>query len=479
MPMVRRHARTDSEFHYSAAMNVVSGNYVAARRLGVVDGVDYRYTGSVRFVHSQAIHAQLQTNNVVLLSNLGYSAGGELLNCNTFDVAVRAAVELQADKVICMHMEEVAALGLPEWLSVNSAQSMLQSLDPGWGGSGQVQRTPAFLDSTDSDTSEHDFQQQMGGSSNSGVGVTGGSGVATGGGTDSGTATAAAHGDEWDSSAQQMSTLRAVRITRGALKGETVEMIEGSDTEESSGVDHLSQQPMRRHSSRKSMRKPSKIPPAVIAAYEACRGGVTRSHLVDARIDGGLLLELYSRDGVGTMISADFYEGIRRAGALDVPAVQALLQPLEAVGIVVARSEAALTAEIDSFVVIERENRVLACAQLRALGASASGEYECVAEIAAFCVHPEFRGTGRGDSLLDWTEQDARCQGFDLIVLLTTRTADWFQAREFVPVGAAHLSDMLPESRQKKVDPKRNSQLYVKQLEAPTPGMKPGMRIGF
>ena len=52
----------------------------------------------------------------------------------------------------------------------------------------------------------------------------------------------------------------------------------------------------------------------------ACPAGVKRSHLLDARLDGGLLLELYTRDGVVTMISADFYEGVlvdpeRGAGA--------------------------------------------------------------------------------------------------------------------------------------------------------------------
>lgn len=477
VPMVRRHARNDSEFHYSAAMNVVSGNYVAARRLGVVDGVDYRYTGAVRFVHSSAIHAQLETKNVVLLSNLGYSAGGELLNCNTYDVAVRAAIEVKADKMICMHMEAVEALGLPEWLSVNAAQSLLQSLDPGLAGGGQMRGTPAFLDDTDS---EHDEQQGGGGAE----GLPTGKGEGVSGGRGGGTAAGGLGGAD----REPMSTLRAVRITRGALKGQTVEMTESSDAEDSVYQDgsETGNKSQRRRSRRKSgrkglneLRKASKIPPAVLAAYEACRGGVARSHLVDARIDGGLLLELYSRDGVGTMISADFYEGIRRAGALDVPAVQELLSPLEAAGIVVQRSEAALTAEIDSFVVIERESRVLACAQLRSLGVSESGEYKNVAEIAAFCVSPEFRGTGRGDSLLDWTEQDARCRGFDLIVLLTTRTADWFQARDFLPVGAAHLSTMLPAARRSRVDPKRNSQLYVKMLEAPTPGMMPGTRIGF
>ena len=43
--------------------------------------------------------------------------------------------------------------------------------------------------------------------------------------------------------------------------------------------------------------------------YPVCQLGVKRAHLVDAQLDGGLLLELYSRDGVGTMVSTDFYEG--------------------------------------------------------------------------------------------------------------------------------------------------------------------------
>ena len=50
------------------------------------------------------------------------------------------------------------------------------------------------------------------------------------------------------------------------------------------------------------------IPTGLLAAVMACKTGVKRAHLVDARIDGGLILELYTRDGVGTMISTDFYE---------------------------------------------------------------------------------------------------------------------------------------------------------------------------
>jgi amino-acid N-acetyltransferase len=57
------------------------------------------------------------------------------------------------------------------------------------------------------------------------------------------------------------------------------------------------------------------------AADNDAVAGLKRAHLVDARLDGGMLLELYSRDGVGTMISTDFYEGIRRAASRDLEAI--------------------------------------------------------------------------------------------------------------------------------------------------------------
>ena len=65
-----------------------------------------------------------------------------------------------------------------------------------------------------------------------------------------------------------------------------------------------------------------RLPNSVVSAVVACKNGIKRTHLVDARIDGGMLLELYSRDGVGTMISADFYEGIRPAQTTDLDAIQ-------------------------------------------------------------------------------------------------------------------------------------------------------------
>ncbi|PNG66840.1 Amino-acid acetyltransferase, partial [Tetrabaena socialis] len=200
-------------------------------------------------------------------------------------------------------------------------------------------------------------------------------------------------------------------------------------------------------------------------------------HLLDARIDGGLLLELYSRDGVGTMISADFYEGIRKAQLNDLDGLAALLEPLEKGGILVKRSREELADMLPRFTVIERDNRILGAALLLDLGQTPDGV--TVAEVGAFCVDPIYRGSGRGDSLLDYVEQDAHGGGIQRLVLLTTRTADWFEQRDFRWQGAAYASELLPIGRRSRINPARNSQLYVKNLVAPADDLAPGKRIGF
>ncbi len=78
------------------------GNFVTAKPVGIHDGIDYQYTGKVRKIHATAIQQQLDQNNIVLLSNLGYSLTGEIFNLSAEEVATEAAVSLQADKLILM-----------------------------------------------------------------------------------------------------------------------------------------------------------------------------------------------------------------------------------------------------------------------------------------------------------------------------------------------------------------------------------------
>lgn len=189
-------------------------------------------------------------------------------------------------------------------------------------------------------------------------------------------------------------------------------------------------------------------------AVEACLGGVPRVHLLDRHTDGALLLELFTRDGVGTLLMDRPFETLRRAQPGDVGGIMELIGPVEQEGMLVRRSREMLEAGIESFTVIEREGAVIGCAALMPVPEGGS------AEIACFVVHPDYRGGERGDQLLRRLERQARGAGLGELFVLTTRTAHWFQERGF---GPGRPED-LPESRRALYDRSRNSRVYVKRL---------------
>ena len=88
-----------------ASINLVSGNFVIAKPYGVHEGIDYCHTGEVRKVDSEAIKKQLVANNIVLLSNLGYSPSGEVFNLTVEEVASSTAIGLEADKLLIYSSE--------------------------------------------------------------------------------------------------------------------------------------------------------------------------------------------------------------------------------------------------------------------------------------------------------------------------------------------------------------------------------------
>lgn len=86
-------------------------------------------------------------------------------------------------------------------------------------------------------------------------------------------------------------------------------------------------------------------------AVRACQYGVSRVHLVKRQLEGALLLELFTRNGVGTLISKDPFEHLRKATIEDVGGLLELIEPLEEAGILVRRSREKLEREIDYFTV--------------------------------------------------------------------------------------------------------------------------------
>lgn len=193
------------------------------------------------------------------------------------------------------------------------------------------------------------------------------------------------------------------------------------------------------------------------SAVSACRQQVGRVHLVDRRVDGALLLELYTRDGIGTLVTGEIYERLRRATIEDVGGVLELIKPLEQEGVLVRRSREQLELEIESFTVIERDGMIVGCAALFPF------PDEAVAEVACMAVHADYRDGGRGDVLLSHLETQAWALGVRRLFVLTTHTAHWFRERGFVPGDLKAL----PLKRRELYNYQRNSRIFIKTLEAP------------
>lgn len=200
---------------------------------------------------------------------------------------------------------------------------------------------------------------------------------------------------------------------------------------------------------------PEDLSAQLLCATRASRAGVPRIHLVDRDRDGALLMELYTREGAGTLVTGERYERLRQAHIEDVGGLLELIQPLEAEGILVRRSREQLELEIERFAVIERDGMILACAALYPF------PEEGVAELACVAVHPDYRGAGRAETLVAHQEQQAVRMGIERVFVLTTRTAHWFRERGYEPGDM----EALPIERRRMYNFQRNSKIFIKALD--------------
>ncbi len=189
-------------------------------------------------------------------------------------------------------------------------------------------------------------------------------------------------------------------------------------------------------------------------AIQAIQAQVKRVHIIDQQVDGGLLLELFTRDGYGLMVTNLFYEGSRSANIDDVGGILSLIEPLEASGVLVVRSREQMELEIRHFQVIEKDGMIIACI------ACLPDDEEKMAEIACLAVHEDYQGAGLGRQLLHSAEQQASRHGISQLYTLTTRTSHWFiengfsESRDFV----------LPASKRAKYSPERGSKILTRSI---------------
>ena len=185
----------------------------------------------------------------------------------------------------------------------------------------------------------------------------------------------------------------------------------------------------------------------------ATRAGVGRVHLISFEQDGALLRELFTHDGVGTVITRESLENIREAKPDDIAALIALIEPMEEEGILVHRPRELLEREIEHFSIMLHDGIIVGCAALYSHSAEE-------AELACLAVAPEQREWGYGEQLMKRIERRARKMGIKRLFVLTTRTEHWFVERGF-KLGTV---DDLPAAKKEMYNYQRRSKVLFKTL---------------
>ncbi len=189
-------------------------------------------------------------------------------------------------------------------------------------------------------------------------------------------------------------------------------------------------------------------------AIRACEAGVARTHLISRHTDGSVLKELFSDDGIGTMVVESTLNTLRDASIDDIGGILKLLQPLEEQGILVRRNRELLEQEIDRFVVLEHDHRIVGCAALYPF------PDEAAAELAGLAVEMQSRNHGYGEVILNHMISVAKSQKMKKLFVLTTRTAHWFIERGFVESDVSAL----PAQKKSLYNFQRKSKVFVRKI---------------
>jgi amino-acid N-acetyltransferase len=320
-------------------IRVVSGNFITARPVGIVDGVDFQHTGLVRKIDATGIRRVVDFGAMAMLSPFGFSPTGEAFNLTMEDVAASVADALQADKLI--YVTEVK--GVP-----------LDPADP---------------------NSEIDTELAL-------------------------------------ADAKKL----LANLPHPNLPTDTAFYLQH--------------------------------------AVKACEAGVERVTIMPYAVDGAILMESFTHDGVGTMIVDEKLESLREATADDIGGILQLIEPFERDGTLVKRDRTEIERDIDHYTVIEHDGVIFGCAALYPY------PEEGTAEMAALTISPQVQSQGDGERILKRVEQRAKVMGLDTIFVLTTQTMHWFLKRGFAAVDP----DWLPDARKRKYNWDRRSQVLVKKL---------------
>ncbi len=191
-------------------------------------------------------------------------------------------------------------------------------------------------------------------------------------------------------------------------------------------------------------------------ALRAARGGVSRVHIVDGRVEEGLLAEVFSNEGIGTLIHANEYQAVRKAQKKDARAIFLLLKPAMENDELFRRTRADIERMIDDYYVFEVDRSVVACMAVHFY------PEERKAEMASVVVDSRYENQGIGARLIQFAEAQARAGGATELLCLSTQAYNYFAQKGGFQLGSP---DDLPPARREKYDRSgRRSQVLLKKL---------------
>ncbi|NGO39862.1 amino-acid N-acetyltransferase [Limisphaera ngatamarikiensis] len=191
-------------------------------------------------------------------------------------------------------------------------------------------------------------------------------------------------------------------------------------------------------------------------AAAACRAGVHRVHIINGRIHEGLLAEVFSNEGVGTLVYADEYQQIRRALKKDARTIYALIQQAMATDELMRRSRASIEKQIGDYYLFEIDRNPVACVALHVYPEEGKGELACL------YVKPSHENQGIGRKLIHFVENRARELGLRMLFALSTQTFMYFQTKAGFVEGTP--DDLPPARREKYEQSGRRSKILIKPL---------------
>jgi amino-acid N-acetyltransferase len=190
----------------------------------------------------------------------------------------------------------------------------------------------------------------------------------------------------------------------------------------------------------------------------ACLSGVQRVHIINGRVDEGLLAEVFSNEGIGTLIYANEYQQIRPAKKKDVRAIQMLTKKAVESEELVKRTRPAIEKSLGDYYIFEIDKNPVACVALHVYPEQNKGELACL------YVNPSHENQGIGRKLIQFVENKAREAGLNELITLSTQAFTYFQSKGGFVEGSP---DHLPPARREKYEQSgRNSKVLVKKLKA-------------